>query len=83
VVRLRLPPLRERREDMPQLAARFMAGAAKRLLGAAQALRPPRWSAAGARLAGQRARTGKRLLAAGRAGAVVATRARGAARIDP
>ena len=31
VVRLRLPPLRERREDIPQLAARFMAGAAKRL----------------------------------------------------
>ena len=31
VVRLRLPPLRDRREDIPQLAARFMAGAAKRL----------------------------------------------------
>ncbi|WP_229796668.1 nitrogen regulation protein NR(I) [Thermomonas carbonis] len=31
VVRLRLPPLRERREDIPQLAGRFMAGAAKRL----------------------------------------------------
>ena len=31
VVRLRLPPLRERREDIPQLAARVMAGAAKRL----------------------------------------------------
>jgi two-component system nitrogen regulation response regulator GlnG len=31
VVRLRLPPLRERREDIPQLAARFMAGAARRL----------------------------------------------------
>jgi len=31
VVRLRLPPLRDRREDIPQLAARFMVGAAKRL----------------------------------------------------
>src|SRR6478672_4191276 len=31
VVRLRLPPLRDRREDIPQLAARFMAGAARRL----------------------------------------------------
>ena len=31
VVRLRLPPLRERREDITQLAARFMSGAARRL----------------------------------------------------
>jgi two-component system nitrogen regulation response regulator GlnG len=31
VVRLPLPPLRERREDIPQLAARFLANAAQRL----------------------------------------------------
>ena len=31
VVRLRLPPLRERRQDIPQLAARFLADAARRL----------------------------------------------------
>ena len=31
VVRLPLPPLRERREDIPQLAARFLANAASRL----------------------------------------------------
>ena len=31
VVRLPLPPLRERREDIPQLAARFLANAAARL----------------------------------------------------
>ena len=31
VVRLPLPPLRERREDIPQLAARFLANAARRL----------------------------------------------------
>jgi len=31
VVRLQLPPLRERREDIPQLAARFLANAAQRL----------------------------------------------------
>ena len=31
VVRLQIPPLRERREDIPQLAARFLANAAQRL----------------------------------------------------
>ena len=41
VVRLRLPPLRERREDIPQLAARFLAHAARKLGVPAKALSAP------------------------------------------
>ena len=40
VVRLPLPPLRERREDIPQLAARFLANAARRLQLPAKKLSP-------------------------------------------
>ena len=41
VVRLRLPPLRERREDIAQLAARFLASAAQRLQLAPKTLSTP------------------------------------------
>jgi two-component system nitrogen regulation response regulator GlnG len=41
VVRLRLPPLRERREDIPQLAARFLARAARKLGVPAKTLAAP------------------------------------------
>ncbi len=41
VVRLPLPPLRERREDIPQLAARFLAHAAARMQVPAKALGKP------------------------------------------
>jgi two-component system nitrogen regulation response regulator GlnG len=41
VVRLRLPPLRQRREDIPQLAARFLAHAARKLGVPAKTLSAP------------------------------------------
>ena len=57
-IEIRLPPLRDRREDIPVLARAFSAPACRTLPQAAHRLRRGRHQgAAGARLAGQRART--------------------------
>jgi two-component system nitrogen regulation response regulator GlnG len=63
VVRLQLPPLRERRADVPQLAERFLRAAARKLGAPAKRFARRAGTPAGARLAGQRARTGKPVLA--------------------
>ena len=68
VVRLQLPPLRERREDIAQLASTFLAAAARKLDTPPKRLTAAALQAARARLAGQCARAGERVLADGRAG---------------